>query len=371
MRAMYILVLLPALLIPACEGDDDDGITTPCFRVGVDGVEPAGPNAVSIIDGQIGFAAGGNSSFFPDEARDPQVLARTTDGINWAAIDQSPGSTFRTTPITDIQFLDVNNGFATRRPSPLNFESNDGSLFTTDGGANWRSFSSDEFGQWRGIQFLDASNGIRRGYSGGSSSAVPALDFTNDGGASWTKASLALTDLSADSDSTGVGEVVAHAYIDANNIRVLGYYRNRNFIAATTDGGANWSIVLDEGRSRQLLTDLQVLSTGEGWAVGAGFYRTTTDAGLTWTAEENSISNKTVLRMHFFDASSGFAIVRDQIEAAGTVGQFNNLTGQFYSTGDGGRTWNPTPLASVGPSNFEPGDDQRISYWSADGDLLF
>ncbi len=79
---------------------------------------------VEFVNNQIGFAAGANNNNYP-------VILRTTNaGASWTSVSV-PG-TFRlnNSYVTDILFLNVNNGYATC--------SNGSLLETIDGGLNWQ-----------------------------------------------------------------------------------------------------------------------------------------------------------------------------------------------------------------------------------------
>lgn len=158
---------------------------------------------------------------------------------------------------------------------------------TVDGGENWAEQEVGVCEELRGVCFVDANNGWAVGANG-------TILHTSNGGDTWTQQTVATTD-----EFRGV------VFTDVNNgwatsIEVVHYDSNdepdgwRGSIWHTSDGGQNWV--------KQTVPD----STG--------------------------ILN----RIDFIDPLNGWAV---GIKFVGYDGPWPQHVGAFYSTGDGGVTW--------------------------------
>jgi len=158
---------------------------------------------------------------------------------------------------------------------------------TTDGGENWAEQEAGIYEELRGVCFVDLNNGWAVGANG-------TILHTDNGGDTWIQQTVATTD-----EFRGV------VFTDANNgwatsIEVVHYDWNdepddwRGSIWHTSNGGQNW-IKQTVPDSTSILNRIDFIDSLNGWAVGIKFID---DSGI-----------------------------------------FPEHVGAFYSTGDGGLTW--------------------------------
>jgi photosystem II stability/assembly factor-like uncharacterized protein len=91
--------------------------------------------------------------------------------------------------------------------------------------------------------------------------------------------------------------------------------------------------------SVSIVTDnLMCTHTDGGWIF------TTKNAGMTWT-QQLFVEHVSFLRIHMLDANEGWAI-------GGKIPSPFLLSGEFYHTTDGGKTWDNESHRDVFPMNF-------------------
>ena len=157
----------------------------------------------------------------------PSLLLSTTDG--------GQAWTSRTIPAADgqvqaISFTSRTTGWA------VSLLSSGGSpqvpliLHTTDGGKSW-STETEPSGasHLSGVDFLNAHDGWVAGETVG---GAPSVAATTDGGAVWT--------LQAVPAPSGFGELSTIAFSNAHDGWAAGEVNNDPILVATTDGGAIW-----------------------------------------------------------------------------------------------------------------------------------
>ncbi|MFZ4590992.1 MAG: T9SS type A sorting domain-containing protein [Ignavibacteria bacterium] len=214
----------------------------------------------------------GKRQFLPEYKT--AFIKSTDGGINWQR-----GSVFDTLTgfITDIQFFDINTGYALI----------DSTMYgrtrfykTTNAGANWNMVCRIDTAEVDKMVFLDANTGIAKGYSWGG-----RVYRTTNAGVNWAIKEMPtqIDGLTFFNQSTGIAIGIQEAGATTKVYR-------------TTDAGINWSIVLSiPGRQYQ---NVKVLpNTGTAFAVGNlidtvyslyGKITTlkSTDYGLNWVVKE-------------------------------------------------------------------------------------
>ncbi len=142
---------------------------------------------------------------------------------------------------------------------------------STDGGSTWNAIR-DQAGRWlKGAFFINANNGFAVGGSG-------TIIKTTDGGSNWTDVTSPIhtRDFNAvhfSSPSTG--------YIVGGNFVMFDTLASMRTILKTTDGGANWNVVMDEPGGWLTAIDFVDVNTGYITGDAAQLYKTT-NGGTNW-----------------------------------------------------------------------------------------
>ncbi len=179
----------------------------------------------------------------------------------------------------------------------------DGLARTTDGGLNWRPHELGKGITWSGLFFLDQKQAWLFGER--------SIAATLNGGAEWTLGAAPT------SSSEGIADLF---FLDPRSGWLLG---NEGSLYATTDGGKSWVQHTKLVNSMEILPKIRFFNNQRGWIFDPwGFYpRVTKDGGRTWrSATAKSID---------LDTS---AVLTDQNR--GWIGGTN-----IYRTRDGGLTW--------------------------------
>lgn len=257
--------------------------------------------------------------------------------------------TIDTQNLTDVYFVDANNGWAVGANATI--------LHTTDGGVTW----TEQQPAWQfppakdidGVAFKDANCGWAVGEGN-----RKAVQWTNDGGVHWYLTEKVPTgDLYAvtyDHTSRGwfVGEngeiwaidcsgnlqdrtstSIGHDLYGIDMISgTVGWVVGENgTIAKTSNGGATW--VVETVGTTENFFGVYFKNSTTGWAVGEeGNIWTTSNGGTTWTRQPVTTTQK-LRSISFSDANTGW-IVGD----GGTV---------LQST-DGGAHWAPFAIPNIG-----------------------
>ncbi len=303
-------------------------------------------------------------------------------GATWALAARSPGP--RPSAFSEIRpaFADAQTGYVGYGAGYV--------LKTTDGGATWTQVSSGSGASLHGVARLgngalvavgDDGSVLTRGAdgrwtlrpalgatpfgaaglqavqaTGGAAAVTVASDArvyrTADGGATWTAAPGAPSDLSARdlSFTTALDGWLVGAGFDASAL----YH--------TTDGGATWAAGPSDYRGQWVAVDAR------GDRVRAlrydGFLARTDDGGATWTAAllPGASSATGVADLAFFDDAVGYAV---------------GANGYTARTSDGGATWTRLPapnaaptftsLTLVGPGELWATTNTDVVYYSATG----
>ena len=184
------------------------------------------------------------------------ILAKTTDGgATWVTQTQPFPAGGWNYYISDICFVDANNGWVASRAGSI--------AHTTDGGATWTLQRSDPAGQDVLVRmyFADASNGWAVGYGG--------VWHTSDGGDHWV----------SQSSSPPLSALGLFAF-DASNAWMVG---QGGAVWHTTNGGTTWTqqATLPLGN----IFGIQFTDANNGWVSGTSGVARTTDGGQTWVKE--------------------------------------------------------------------------------------
>ena len=231
---------------------------------------------------------------------------RTTNGGNtWTEVPGAPGG-------TAIDFLD-----ADPERGWILFPGQQPQLWrTTDGGDNWLVKQvSNGGGFLDGFFFVDANTGWVFGGSG-------IIRKTTDGGASFSFQDLATSNLFVQD---------VH-FVDANEGWCAGGFGGAQvFLNYSTDGGDTWT-AQTPAYDNQIL-DLDFVDNQRGWACTVdGLVQRTTDGGQTWTGV-GSVPHEFADEIHMFGNGEGYLVARDR-QSSSVAGR-----GHIYSTTDGGDTW--------------------------------
>ena len=207
----------------------------------------------------------------------PTKLYRTTDdGMSWDNI--SPKTTARGVGVGQCQFLNSNYGFI----------ATDRFLYITeDAGDNWIPLEFEDY--ILSLDFLDPDHGILGTWNGRFSYKGSML-MTSDGGANWKTFTL-------DEDYTSIVEVrqltervaLAAPVFSWASIRAHNLYK-------TTDGGSTWNeIELPLPDEDYTLRQIDFKNENDGVICQGDFNLTiiygTSDGGSTWTQEGTISSN--------------------------------------------------------------------------------
>jgi len=220
---------------------------------------------------------------------------------------------------------------------------------STDGGNSWNTLNTNSYYDLNSVFCTD----VNTIYAAGSASSANGIVLkSTNGGISWT--------------STLFTQVVNSLYF--TDI-LTGYAVTINTILKTTNAGTNWNII--STGSGNSLNAIYFPDTNTGYACDyGGFVFKTTNAGVSWTSL--STGSGALLGLYFIDANTGFAVGgfysgvllktinggsswTQMVSFNGTtihdiyftnsvsgyaVGTQKGGSASFYSTVNGGQTWN-------------------------------
>jgi len=262
-------------------------------------------------------------------------------------VQQNSGTTVT---LYRVQFLDVDNGYATGDAGTV--------LKTSNGGASWIDVSIPSTYPVSDLSFVTPLLGWVVTGDPNNSMSTGSVWNTSDGGTTWNQQSLGTTNA-----RLGV------SFVSATNGWACGANNGPWDIRATTNGGSSWT--LQSGSGYGWTYDIDCISSTLGWTVGvvyfpssSGFVLKTTN-GTSWT-QLNTGTVPFLYGVQFVDANFGYA-VGDAGTVIATVnggsswttentGTTNNLSdvsfitstlgwicgsnGTILKTTDGGTTWN-------------------------------
>lgn len=241
-------------------------------------------------------------------------MRTTNGGLDWV-LETPAGLPLEMTEPTDLKFINDSTGFAiVYDDSGLIFK-------TTDKGRTWVSCYSDTY--YSGdIEFLNDQQGIALLWGVDSSRVI----ITNDAGSTWEEVSMV------------VGRPVNCTYL-SEGMALLG--GNEGMIYRSVNDLTQWER-LDEHVLPGSVLKSQFLSDSIGFIMCDLLYgmendlrlMKTTDEGLTWDLLTSPTSDFEQGDFHFISQDTGFV-----------VSNYN-----FYSTFDGGQSWNSFPTNFYTPA---------------------
>lgn len=250
---------------------------------------------------------------------------------------------------TDIEFTDLNNGWASTITGYI--------AHTSDGGNSWSLQANYDLGGVRGIDMLSATHG----YAAGSRCILETTD-----GEHWNPVVIDSTnsfeDVSFLNDTLGIARLSgymiwkttdggqswdtifinpnfylqAFQFVDENTIIAVGQDPGAGNMIVSHDGGLTWT--QPQEAAGLWLTDVFFTNSLTGYIIGqGGVFMTTSDGGLTWqssTQFQNLLQSNPSI--YFTTASTGFVMAQ---------------YGQCFRTADGGVTW--TDMTETANRNYE------------------
>jgi photosystem II stability/assembly factor-like uncharacterized protein len=199
-------------------------------------------------------------------------------------------------------------------------------LITSDAGYTWSQAHTGTSSALYRVRFVDANTGWASGQEG-------LILHTIDGGKTWLRQNSGTTVY-----------LFSLFFLDRNHGWAVG---DKSILLETRDGGTNWTLHKITSAAQKnlsaeeavvsadpVLYDIQFLDTQSGWVVGEfGKIFHTTDGGLTWVEQEQSLLGAEVVDLldlptffgvRFLDARHGVAA---------------GLDGKIARTDDAGATW--------------------------------
>lgn len=192
--------------------------------------------------------------------------------------------------VTDIDFIDINNGWLVSGDDEIRHTSNGGA----DGWPYQMGPSNCCAPDLTGIDFIDANNGWAVG-------GDPDVYRTTDGGNSWIGQ---VSNLPSAYQSTFFEDV---DIVNPNTAWIVGH---GGTILKTTNGGNSWTS--QNSGTTQNLNDVDFIDTNHGLVVGdSGTVLHTSDGGNTWVTETSGTTVN--LRGVFYGTQSGWAVGDDGV----------------------------------------------------------
>ncbi|MBE0672911.1 MAG: hypothetical protein IH588_20220 [Anaerolineales bacterium] len=246
-----------------------------------------------------------------------EVISTNDGGVTWYNVTP-PG-------LTDVgysvftDFLDKSHAWV-QIVDPNNYP-NGGTLYrTSDGGLTWESFETPfSAGD---MEFMDVNNGWMMADLGvGAGSMAVSVFQTNNGGETWTRT------YTNDPNLDGAGDT-----LPLGGIKVMLVPLNMN---TAWIGG----VVYSSGSTYLFRTD---------------------DSGRTWSQvsmmlpEEAQSSELTIEQIKFLSSTQGFLAIRLTSKSFETI---------FYTTNDGGQTWDPAPATLPNSGKLEIVSPQEMVFY--------
>jgi len=270
-------------------------------------------------------------------SRQPQLSIRIFSALLWVllaaptALGQERASSAPPQLIWSAQtsgtLARLSSVFFTDREHGWIVGSNSTVLVTGDGGNTWRRVPLPHHELLRDVFFLDP----QRGFALGEYSIFNRLDnlspkerafllASDDGGANWRAVSLAPQAVKADDPKRYNGDgLLRLLFVDDRAGWACG---EAGLILVTRDGGRMWQ--LQRSPVTKLFYDLAAIDDKQAWIVGGGgAVLRTVDGGQQWN-EQSSGTSQALRAVHFVDGRRGWAV-----GAGGTI----------LATNNGGNRW--------------------------------
>lgn len=278
------------------------------------GLSGVGLANISAINGDTAWAC----IFHPTQAVAGGIWKTTDAGVTWT---QQTSAAFTASGFPDIvYFWDANNGIAVGDPTGGYFEV----YTTTDGGTTWTRTPNT------GNQ-LSYSSASEYAYTNG---------YAVTGGTFWFGTTTGRVFKTTDKGLTFTKSTVGNGITDVQRITfadsLTGYAGMHNTgnksykIAKTTDGGTTWSLVATgtnvlgadfcavPGTSALISVGSDAIINGSTWS---------NDAGLSWTAMEDTTIAPQRLSVRFMNASTGWAGGFNLDQTTGGISKFSGIVG--------------------------------------------
>ncbi len=301
---------------------------------------------------ETNIIAGGGPTQAGSGARYNMIIKSTNSGINWSIKDHNWYLNF-----SDVYFKDLQNGLAV---------ADTGYIFkTTNGGTNWnklfknssigiRNFNyidenilcgigsggkiyrTTNFGNdWNQVQpsSIQGINDLKIvnseiGFASGSNGV--ALK-TSDGGQNWFNLAVPIA---SDYSCTGIDFINENTgWVIANKVGGAPpfFYQYYQKIIKTTNGGNEWSVVMDNTNATTVFSKLKFSDANNGYLINYNSIAKTTDAGATW----NSLGSNSNINYSTIKA------LNPNVWLAGGKETVNgNYRGAIYKTTNAGLSWN-------------------------------
>ena len=303
-----------------------------------------------ILLNETNILAGGGPTQAGSGARYNMIIKTTDAGSNWSIKDHNWYLNF-----SDIYFKDIQNGLAV---------ADTGYIFkTTNGGTNWNKLSRNSSVGIRNFNYINEDVLCGIGSSGkifrttnfgnnwnqshpNSIQGINELKIlnseiafaagnngvalkTSDGGQNWSSFTVPVAQ---DYSCTGIDFINENTgwVIASKSVWYPFYTQNYNRLIKTTNGGQNWSIVMDNNNATTVFYKLKFSDDNNGYLINYNSIAKTTDAGATWSSL-GSNSN-----INFYTLKS----LTQNIWLAGGKETINgNYRGAVYKTTNAGLNW--------------------------------
>jgi len=207
------------------------------------------------------------------------------------------------TQLTSVSFTDTNNGWAVGPDGVI--------LHTNNGGAAWSKQTLAGGLFLESVYFTDENNGWAVGDEGNRT-------HTTNGGATWSPQGQ------YDGFVGSATRLYSVYFTDANNGWAAGVSNSAYAILQTANGGAIWSV--QTRGTMQNLYSVNFTDANHGWAVGSsGLILNTTNGGAMWSPQTSGIT-QSLFSVNFTDPNNGWAV---------------GSSGLILHTTNGGATWSP------------------------------
>ena len=217
-----------------------------------------------------------------------------------------------TSQITDIQYINFSNGWATHNGMGL--------VFTTNSGTSWISISfydSTFTTSFNGVCFLNSQTGWAVG-------GALQIRKTTNGGFNWVR-----------QIPPPLAGVLNSIYFFDENTGISIGRKNANYnscILRTTNGGILWNEIIASTSNENELSSQFWFNSSTGWICGKNILLKSTNGGLNYTNYYSNIpptgnGQNALLSIHFANPSTGW------------IGGSNLDHKNIYITTNGGLNW--------------------------------